>query len=171
MSTLIEDLLTFSRVARTEPKRQPVDLTGTLQDVMSDLETRIADTEASVHIGKLPTVMADPTHMRQLFQNLIGNAVKFHRPTVAPEVTVRSRTKRGGFEITVADNGIGFEEKYLDRIFSVFQRLHERSNYEGTGIGLAVCRKIVERYGGTITAESTKGVGSTFIIWLPGKTK
>lgn len=171
MSTLIEDLLTFSRVARTEPRRQPVDLGLTLQYVTSDLETRIADTKAKVTVGKLPVVTADPTHMRQLFQNLIGNAVKFHRPEVPPQVTVRSKAKRGGFEITIADNGIGFDEKYLDRIFSVFQRLHERSNYEGTGIGLAVCRKIVERYGGTITAESTKGTGSTFIVWLPGKTK
>jgi PAS domain S-box-containing protein len=171
MSTLIEDLLTFSRVARTQPRRQSVDLPVTLQDVTSDLETRIADTGAKVRVGRLPVVTADPTHMRQLFQNLIGNAVKFHRPDVAPEVFVRSRAKQGGYEITVADNGIGFDEKYLDRIFSVFQRLHERSNYEGTGIGLAVCRKIVERYGGTITAESTKGVGSKFIIWLPRKTK
>lgn len=171
MSTLIDDLLTFSRVARTEPRRQPVDLAMTLQDVMSDLETRIADTKAMVKVGKLPTVMADPTHMRQLFQNLIGNAIKFHRPGTPPVVTIRSKTKRGGYEMTVADNGIGFDEKYLDRIFSVFQRLHERANYEGTGIGLAVCRKIVERYGGTITAESTKGTGSKFIIWLPAKRK
>jgi PAS domain S-box-containing protein len=171
MSTLIEDLLTFSRVARTEPRRQSVDLAATLHDVVSDLETRITDTGAKVSIGKLPAVMADPTHMRQLFQNIIGNAIKFHRPGVGPEVSVRSKSKRGGFEISIADNGIGFDEKYLDRIFSVFQRLHERSDYEGTGIGLAVCRKIVERYGGTITAESTKGAGSKFIIWLPGKSK
>lgn len=171
MSTLIDDLLTFSRVARTEPRRQPVDLAMTLQDVTSDLETRIADTKATVKVGKMPTVMADPTHMRQLFQNLIGNAIKFHRPGTPPVVTIHSKVKRGGYEMTVTDNGIGFDEKYLDRIFSVFQRLHERANYEGTGIGLAVCRKIVERYGGTITAESTKGAGSKFIIWLPAKRK
>lgn len=169
MSTLIADLLAFSRVTRMQQRLVPVDLSKVIKEVSSDLESRINDTNAEIKIGKLPTVNADPTHMRQLFQNLIGNAVKFHQPNVPPVVTVRSRAKRGGYEITVADNGIGFDEKYLDRIFAVFQRLHERSSYEGTGIGLAVCRKIVERYGGTITAESTKNVGSTFIIWLPAK--
>lgn len=169
MSTLIEDLLAFSRVTRTTQRKQTVDLARTLQDVMSDLETRIADTSAKVKVGKLPVVEADPTHMRQLFQNLVGNALKFGKPGVSPEVRVSSKVKSGGYEITVADNGIGFDEKYLDRIFAVFQRLHERSSYEGTGIGLAVCRKIVEKYGGTITASSVKNQGATFIIWLPAK--
>lgn len=169
MSTLIADLLAFSRVTRTQHRRQPVDLARVLSDVTSDLEARINDTQARVSIGKLPVVTADPTHMRQLFQNLVGNALKFHRPDIPPVVMVRSKAKKGGYEIRVSDNGIGFDEKYLDRIFAVFQRLHERSNYEGTGIGLAVCRKIVERYGGTITAESVKNKGSTFIIWLPTK--
>ncbi|MES2876003.1 MAG: PAS domain-containing protein [Patescibacteria group bacterium] len=169
MSVLIEDLLAFSRVTRTQHRGQLVDLSDTLVDVISDLESRIDDTKAEIRVGKLPTVVADPTHMRQLFQNLVGNAVKFHRPGVPPLVSIKSSAKRGGCEITVSDNGIGFDEKYLDRIFAVFQRLHERSNYEGTGIGLAVCRKIVERYDGTITAASTKGKGSTFIIWLPIK--
>jgi signal transduction histidine kinase len=169
MSTLIEDLLTFSRVTRKERGNQDVDLNGTLRDVMSDLEARTEDTGAKVSIGKLPTISADPTHMRQLFQNLIGNAVKFHKPDTIPVVTVRSRVKHGGFEISIKDNGVGFDEKYLDRIFAVFQRLHERSSYEGTGIGLAVCRKIVERYDGTITATSSKGEGSTFVVWLPSK--
>lgn len=169
MSTLIEDLLTFSRVARRPASRRNVDLKDTLQDVMSDLEARINDTGATVKAGKLPIVSADPTHMRQLFQNLVGNAVKFHRADVPPVITVRSRAKKGGHEITVTDNGVGFDEKYLDRIFAVFQRLHERSSYDGTGIGLAVCRKIVERYDGTITATSKKGSGSTFIVWLPAR--
>lgn len=169
MSTLIADLLAFSRVTRTVRRNQPVDLAEVVGEVSSDLETRITETGAKVTVGKLPVVMADPTHMRQLFQNLVGNAIKFHRPDVSPVVTVRSKVKGGGYEITVTDNGIGFDEKYLDRIFAVFQRLHERSTYEGTGIGLAVCRKIVERYGGTITAESKKDKGSAFIIWLPKK--
>ncbi len=169
MSTLIADLLAFSRVTRTEQRKQSVDLTDVLSDISSDLETRITETGAKLKIGKLPVVTADPTHMRQLFQNLVGNAIKFHRPDISPVVTVTSKVKRGGYEIQVSDNGIGFDEKYLDRIFAVFQRLHERSSYEGTGIGLAVCRKIVERYGGTITAKSTKNKGSTFIIWLPKK--
>ena len=169
MSTLIADLLAFSRVTRTEQRKQSVDLTDVLSDISSDLETRITETGAKLKIGKLPVVTADPTHMRQLFQNLVGNAIKFHRPDISPVVTVTSKVKRGGYEIQVSDNGIGFDEKYLDRIFAVFQRLHERSSYEGTGIGLAVCRKIVERYGGTITAKRTKNKGSTFIIWLPKK--
>ncbi|MBC7512207.1 PAS domain-containing protein [Candidatus Saccharibacteria bacterium] len=169
MSTLIEDLLAFSRVTRTQHQPASVDLSSVLADVLSDLESRIHDTGATITVGKMPTVTADPTHMRQLFQNLIGNAVKFQQPGLQPSVAVSSKNMKGGHQITVADNGIGFDEKYLDRIFAVFQRLHERSRYEGTGIGLAVCRKIVEQYGGTITAESTKGKGSKFIIWLPAK--
>lgn len=169
MSTLIADLLAFSRVTRTVQRKQHVDLSKTLQDITSDLETRINDTSATLSVGQMPTVFADPTHMRQLFQNLVGNAIKFHQPGVAPIVSVQSKAKEGGYEITVTDNGIGFDEKYLDRIFAVFQRLHERSSYEGTGIGLAVCRKIVERYDGTITARSTKNKGSSFILWLPAK--
>lgn len=171
MSTLIEDLLTFSRVGRRGTSLRTVSLTDVLTDVVSDLEARISETNATVKVGKLPSVKADPTHMRQLFQNLVGNAVKFHRPDVPPVVSVESKIKHGGYEIRVTDNGIGFDERYLDRIFAVFQRLNERSSYEGTGIGLAVCRKIVERYGGTITAESTKNQGSIFIIWLPVTTK
>jgi len=171
MSTLIEDLLTFSRVTRRERGKQDVDLNDTLKDVVSDLEARIGDTNASVVVGRLPVVSSDPTHMRQLFQNLVGNALKFNRPGTPPKVTVEARVVNGGHEITVSDNGIGFDEKYVDRIFAVFQRLHERSSYEGTGIGLAVCRKIAERYDGTITAASTKGKGSTFTVWLPKKGK
>lgn len=170
MSTLIEDLLTFSRVSRKRSPSRIVDLNKVLDDVRSDLETRITDTGATIKTGKMPLVSADPTHMRQLFQNIIGNAMKFHKAGLPPVVTITSKAKNDGYEICVSDNGIGFEEKYLDRIFAVFQRLHERSKYEGTGIGLAVCRKIVERYGGTITAKSTKDHGSTFIVWLP-KTK
>lgn len=169
MSNLIEDLLTFSRVGRHRDHNTMVDMANVVNDVIGDLDARITETGAKVVIGSLPTIRADRIQMHQLFQNLIGNAVKFHRPGVSPVVKISSRVKGGGYEIRVKDNGIGFDEKYLDRIFSVFQRLHERSNYEGTGIGLAVCRKIVEGCGGTITAESTKDKGSTFIIWLPNK--
>lgn len=169
MSVLIEDLLTFSRVSSRQSPPKDVDLGEVVQGVLNDLETRIEETHATVTIAKLPTICADPTQMRQLFQNLIGNALKFHKTDIPPVVTVTSRKKRGGYEIKVSDNGIGFDEKYLERIFSVFQRLNTRSAYEGTGIGLAVCRKIIERYNGTITAESRKGDGSTFIIWLPLK--
>lgn len=168
MSTLIQDLLAFSRVTtKTNPKIK-VDLKDTVADVLLDLETRMEEVGGTVIVGELPTVTADPTHMRQLFQNLIGNALKFHKPGVTPTVEVSSKVVGSDYEIRVKDNGIGFDEQYLDKIFSVFQRLHGRDSYEGTGIGLAVCRKIVERYGGTITATSQKHKGSTFIIRLPG---
>jgi PAS domain S-box-containing protein len=167
MSTLIQDLLAFSRVSTQPNTRADVDLNSVIADVVSDLEMRVADTKATVKIGKMPHVIADPTHMRQLFQNLIGNALKFHRPDVLPVVEVSATTTKQHYEIRVKDNGIGFDVKYLDRIFAVFQRLHGREAYEGTGIGLAVCRKIVERYNGTITAESQKNSGSVFIVRLP----
>lgn len=170
MSTLIEDLLAFSRVATKNRPHVSVDLKTVVKEVVGDLEDRINRTEGKVKVQALPVVLADPTHMRQLFQNLIGNALKFHQEGVPPIVKVYAKRPKASepfHTIYVQDNGIGFEEKYLDRIFSVFQRLHERDKYEGTGIGLAVCRKIIERYGGTITAESKKGQGSTFIITLP----
>ena len=174
MSRLIEDLLVFSRVTTRPPMPRKVDLNATAEDVLSDLENRITRTSGTVDIGPLPVVLADPTHMHQLFQNLIGNGLKFHRENVPPVVTVRSRSLPdlpGVAEITVEDNGIGFDKKYADRIFGVFQRLHGRGTYEGTGIGLAVCRKIVERYGGTITAEGKPGKGSKFIVRLRIVTK
>ena len=175
MSILIEDLLAFSRVTTKARESVPVELTTVAQEVLGDLETRVNDTHGTVTIAPLPTVMADPTHMRQLFQNLIGNALKFHKPDAPAKVTVTTSvitTPHGPMnELRIEDNGIGFDEKYTDRIFSVFQRLHGRDNYEGTGIGLAVCRKIVERYGGKITAVSKQGVGSTFIVTLPVTTE
>jgi signal transduction histidine kinase len=120
----------------------------------------------------LPEVMGDPVQLTQLFQNLIGNALKFQRPGVPPVVNITSEflTASQGerqCRIAVADNGIGFEETYLDRIFQLFQRLHGRNEFEGTGIGLAICRKVVERHRGTVTARSKPGEGSTFIITLP----
>ena len=190
MNTLIQDLLTFSRVTTKAQPFMPVDLTGVAREVISDLETRIKQTGGQVEIGQLPEIEADPLQMRQLLQNLIANALKFHRPDAAPVVKLDSYRLTSGhgnnnhnghdgqarvqldesnhfYQITVADNGIGFEEKYLDRIFTPFQRLHTRGEYEGTGMGLAVCRKIVERHGGTITAKSQPGVGTTFLITLP----
>lgn len=173
MSTLIEDLLAFSRVTTQAKELEKIDLTEVVTGVLEDLETRIDETKGTVTINKLPIIQADPLQMRQLFQNLIGNALKFHRPDTPPDVTINTQMiEQEGVkfcEIRVSDNGVGFDEKYLDRIFSVFQRLHDRNSYEGTGIGLAVCRKIVERHKGTITATSTPGVGSTFIITIPIK--
>jgi PAS domain S-box-containing protein len=202
MRVLIHDLLSFSRVTTKAQPFVPTDLSLIAAEVVSDLEARIEETGGMVEVGALPTLPADPTQMRQLLQNLIGNALKFHREGVPPVVRVGCRAsgrvhgdgqdrqdKRGEpfpfdhpvhpvhpcefartsdtLELTVSDNGIGFEEKYLDRIFAPFQRLHGRGEYEGTGIGLAICRKIVERHGGSITARSTPGGGAEFIITLP----
>ena len=170
MSVLIEDLLAFSRVSTKQSANDMVDLNSIAHDVIGDLEAQIERTGGTVTIEGLPSIKADGTHMRQLFQNLIGNALKFHREGVPPVVKVYmcAEDKANGLQtICIEDNGIGFDEKYLDRIFSVFQRLHSRDSYEGTGIGLAVVRKIAERYGGTITASSKKGVGSTFKVTFP----
>jgi signal transduction histidine kinase len=148
--------------------------------VLSDLEVRVTQTEATVDVGPLPTIDADVSQMRQLFQNLLVNALKFHKPGVPPVVRVTSEAAspqppvagdqappRPRCRILIEDNGIGFEERYLDRIFEMFQRLHGRGEYEGTGVGLAICRKIVEKHGGTIAANSQPGRGSTFIVTLP----
>ncbi len=176
MTVLISDLLEFSRVSSQGKPLIPVDLNDVIVGVVSDLEARLIQTGGRVEITELPTVASDQVQMRQLLQNLISNALKFHRKGVAPVVRVSAeiddspdgRPHTGGTcRISVADNGIGFDEKYLDRVFTIFQRLHGRGVYEGTGIGLAVCRRIVERHGGTITARSQLGVGSTFIVTLP----
>ena len=174
MQALICDLLAFSRVTTKAQPFAPIDLAQIVRDVLSDLETTIEQTGGKVAVGPLPQLDADAMQMRQLFQNLFGNALKFHKPGVAPLVKLYAETDdatdaRGTLRLIVEDNGIGFDEKYLDRIFNVFQRLHGRGTYEGTGIGLAVCRKIAERHGGSITARSTPGVGSTFVVTLPLK--
>jgi len=168
MQKMINDLLTYSRVAtKVQPPTQ-VDLEEIVSDVLSDLEVRIEQTGGRVEVGPLPTLYADPTHMRQLFQNLIGNALKFHAPGVAPLVQIDIATESdGNLCITVRDNGIGFEQDYADRIFQPFQRLHGRDTYEGNGIGLAICRKIVEQRGGQIYAESSPGKGTCFTIIFP----
>lgn len=178
MRRLIDDLLNYSRVTTTARPFQRVDLSELAREVVGDLEERIEQAGATVDVGELPEIDADPSQMRQLFQNLMVNAVKFQRPDVPPVVEIRGepileRLPGSGDEpvpacrITVRDNGIGFDEKYLDRIFQVFQRLHGREEYEGTGVGLAICRKIVERHGGTITARSRVGEGTTFVVTLP----
>jgi len=167
MSTLIHDLLALSRVATKMQPFRPVDLTQLAQEVISDLEIRIEEVGGKVELGVLPSIDADPLQIRQLLQNLIGNALKFQCPGVPPVVKVWGLCTPQGCQLIVADNGIGFDEKYKERIFNVFERLHGRSEYQGTGVGLAICRKIVERHGGTIVAESTPGQGSTFTITLP----
>ncbi|MFL6260494.1 MAG: sensor histidine kinase [Thermoanaerobaculia bacterium] len=171
MHVLINDLLTFSRVTSRGQPFVPADLGQIAREVLSDLEVRVEQTGGRVEIGELPTIDADPLQMRQLLQNLIGNALKFHRGGEPPHVTVSGSVARDGgpprARIVVADDGIGFDMKYLDRIFTPFQRLHGRAEYEGTGMGLAVCRRIVERHGGTLTAESAPGQGARFLVTLP----
>src|SRR5579883_751419 len=173
MRVLIDDLLTFSRVTTRALPFSPVDLATIMRDVLDDLEPRLKSTHGTIEVGELPTVEADPRQMYQMFQNLLSNALKFHRPGIPPivKVTVSNQTNTETGEayylIQIEDNGIGFEEKYLDRIFTVFQRLHGKDEYEGTGIGLAVVRKIVERHGGTVTARSSVGQGATFLVTLP----
>lgn len=172
MRRLIDDLLTFSRAIRNSEPFQLVDLTVVIREVLVDLEVRIERTGARVGVGDLPMIDADPMQMRQLFQNLIGNALKFQPEGNKPVVEIRGRnvTAPSGktfAEITIQDNGIGFDEKYVDRMFAVFQRLHGRTEYEGTGVGLAVCRRITDRHGGTIIARSTPGQGATFTLTLP----
>jgi PAS domain S-box-containing protein len=173
MHALINDLLSFSRVATQARPFESVDLLRVAREVLSDLEERINGTGAIVELERLPVVEADPTQMRQLLQNLIGNSLKFHKPGEAPVVRIwgelinSHQYPEGAGQFVVKDNGIGFDEKYLDRIFTVFQRLHSRTEYEGTGVGLAICRKIVNRHGGEITAVSAPGEGAAFQVTLP----
>ena len=182
MRDLIDDLLTLSRVSSQGNPIVPVDLAVIAAQVISDLEVAVEQSEGRIEVGELPTIDADATQMRQLLQNLISNALKFHKPDEPVVVKVNSRTINdysidgaGGasvakmVELTVEDTGIGFDETYSDRIFKVFQRLHGKDQYSGTGLGLAVCRKIAERHNGTITAKSKPGQGAKFIATLPSK--
>lgn len=171
MSLLIQDLLAYSRVAtRAEPFRA-TDLNHVMHGVLDDLEVRMRETGARIEVGELPVIDADDTQMRQLLQNVVGNALKYCQPGQAPEVEVLAEYfDRGGepwSRIRVRDHGIGFEPQYAEKIFGVFDRLHTREQYEGTGIGLAVCRRIVERHGGSIRAEGAPGEGALFSIELP----
>ncbi len=175
MQNLINDLLAFSRVTSKAKPFEKTDLNYVLKGVLSDLEIAIEKANAKIEImTQLPTIDADPTQMRQVFQNLISNAIKFRQEDVAPVIRIFNRmvesTNKGEegkklLEISIEDNGIGFDEKYTDRIFNIFQRL-EGQKYEGSGIGLAICKKIAVRHGGNITAKSEIGKGSTFIINL-----
>ena len=176
MQNLINDLLGFSRVTTKAKPFVKVKLDDILSEVISDLEVTIEKTNAQIIRSPLPEIEAEPTQMRQLFQNLLSNAIKFRKENESPIINIYAKnlqrqahlTATPGDEVTeiyVEDNGIGFDEKYLDRIFNIFQRL-EGQKYEGSGIGLAVCRKIAIRHGGDITAQSQPGIGTRFIITL-----
>jgi signal transduction histidine kinase len=180
MQTLINDLLTFSRVTTAPRPFVAVDLAAVARTIVSDLEVSIQRVNGTVQIDQLPTIEADSAQMGQLLQNLISNALKFHRDGVPPRVKVwgtcpQGREPNAGLNgndspqcsIWVEDNGIGFDEQYLVQIFQPFLRLVGRDQYEGTGMGLAICKKIVERHGGNITARSTPGQGTAFTVTLP----
>jgi light-regulated signal transduction histidine kinase (bacteriophytochrome) len=180
MQSLIQDLLAYSRLATRPEENRPVDLQAVVAEVLYDLEARVQATGAAVTVDELPTLSASPFQMRQLFQNLIANALKFQKPGTAPQVRItaeragatdpaRKRTNAKAWTIRVSDNGIGVDERYAEKIFAPFQRLHGRTEYEGTGMGLAICRRIVERHGGTINVESKPGEGTTFVITLPAR--
>ncbi len=180
MRCLINDLLTYSRVTTKARPFAPVDLGRVAREVMSDLQVAIEQAGAHIELGDLPVIQADATQMRQLLQNLLSNALKFRCEERASEVRIGGRLyapdrpEEGAAtprlcEITIADNGIGFRQDHAARIFGIFQRLHGRGEYPGTGIGLATCRKIVERHGGTIAASGRPGEGASFVCTLPVK--
>ncbi|MCE5336878.1 MAG: PAS domain S-box protein [Desulfobacteraceae bacterium] len=178
MSEMIRGLLDFARVGSRSNLFVATDLTRLVREVMSDIELFAEKSQARIELGELPTLEADPIQMRQLFQNILLNSLRFHgaEPVikiyaypVAGNLEGEGSPDTKAYQICIEDNGIGFDEQYLDRIFSLFQRLHGAGVYEGTGMGLSICRRIVERHGGQITARSSPGRGATFIVTLPEK--
>ncbi|MDO6637704.1 CHASE3 domain-containing protein [Pseudoalteromonas carrageenovora] len=177
MSNLINDLLEFSRVTTRGKDFDDTDLNDVVADILSDLEIAINESNAQVNVDKLPVIQADKSQMQQLFLNLLSNAVKFRKVGTTPRIDITYEDVNEFSEelnvdaqwqvVTIKDNGIGFSQEYADKIFVPFQRLHGRSEYKGTGIGLSVCRRIVERHGGVIHAQSIEGEGATFTIKLP----
>ena len=167
MQSLIQDLLQFSRLETRALPLMPTDAAEAVADALRLLEAALREAGGTVDVGDLPMVLADRQQLEQVFANLIGNAIKYRRPDVPLEVGISAERMNGMVEFAVQDNGIGIEAEYFDRIFVMFQRLHTNDEYAGTGIGLAVVKKIVERHGGTIRVESTPGAGSTFFFTLP----
>ncbi|AKD57157.1 sensor histidine kinase [Spirosoma radiotolerans] len=182
MSNLIRDLLTYSRISTQRDTSRLVSLTTIVKVAVQNVSPLIHETGAAIQLSDLPELAGDASQLEQLFQNLLSNALKFRTPGVAPQIQILSsrvlahdlpkefrphRAVSGYYRIDVVDNGIGFEEKYLDRIFQVFQRLHTRNEYAGTGIGLAICEKVVANHGGWLTAQSQPGHGATFRVYLP----
>lgn len=168
MRKLINDLLEYSRVSRSSRIIRNIDLKTIVGSVLSDLDLYIKETHAKIHMEELPKIDADPLLMQQLFQNLIMNAIHYRHPSRKPVISISAEEpKNEKITLLVQDNGIGFDEQYADKIFRIFERLYSKQEKSGTGIGLAICRKIVEHHHGTITAKSKKDYGSTFYITLP----
>jgi light-regulated signal transduction histidine kinase (bacteriophytochrome) len=168
MRALIDDLLAYSRVSWVAEEAVPVDLHAVVTDAVRDLGTVIADTGALVTVGPMPSVLGNAGQLGQLVANLLGNALKFRTEGTVPRVAVTARATGAQVTLTVADNGIGIDEKHRERIFVMFKRLHGRAAYEGNGIGLALCKRIAELHGGTVWAEEAPGGGSAFHVTLVG---
>ena len=180
MENLIKDVLQFSRLATISQNFEPVDLNVVLTETLADFDLTIEQKNAKIYITNLPVVAAIPLQMSQLFGNLISNALKYNRPNTAPEITISAspmsetelmlhvlNLELEYTKIEVRDNGIGFTQQYAEQIFNIFQRLHGNDEFSGTGIGLAMCRKIMQNHNGEITATSQEGVGTTFTIIIP----
>jgi light-regulated signal transduction histidine kinase (bacteriophytochrome) len=166
MKTLINDLLVLSRLETKQRDAVPVDLNRVINVVKEDLSLKIIDSNAEIKHPELPVVYGDEGRMRRLFQNFIGNSIKFRRPDVDPKIEIEWSDVGEKYQFKIKDNGIGIKEEYFERIFTIFQRLHTREEYEGTGIGLAICKKIVDKHDSTIRVESEYGKGSSFIFEL-----
>ena len=181
MQLLIKNLLAFSRSSTNNDSYQETNLNALVEGVLTDLEIQIEQKKAIVNVGKLPSLYIIPGQFRQLFQNLIINSLKVSRDEVAPEINIFSEKVKGMYladvpnvvidqdyhRIYIKDNGIGFDQQYADQIFTIFKRLHSFDEYEGTGIGLSICKKIVEQYNGSISAQSNVNEGATFVVTLP----
>jgi light-regulated signal transduction histidine kinase (bacteriophytochrome) len=184
MQQLVNDLLKFSKHTNDIFGFEKTDLNDIMSEVLSDIELHVHKKSAKISVNKLPVIWAIPSQIRQLFQNLISNSIKFTREGTVPEVMITSEKIQGAaiegvnrqlanqtfYKICIKDNGIGFDPKYAEDIFVVFKRLHSYHEFEGTGIGLSICKKIVDKHNGYITAESTPDKGSTFVITLPEKS-
>jgi signal transduction histidine kinase len=171
MTMMIDNLLLYSRVEQQHNTQTEVDLTAVAHKAITDLEPLLKETQGSVQVETLPTIQADIMQMQRLFQNLITNALKYFRDGVPPVIHITAQEREQDFQIRVQDNGVGIAEKDSERIFKIFERLHGRNEGGGAGLGLAICRKIVQHHGGTITVESTVGAGSTFILSFPHAIK
>ncbi len=169
MRVLIYDLLDFSRITTKAMPFEPTDLTSLIKEVVDDFEDQIQKSKGKIILGNFPTLNVDRAQMHRVFQNLTSNSFKYAKETIPPVIEFDSsfNDTTGNWEISVKDNGIGFEEKYLDRIFKPFERLHNQQEYQGTGIGLAICEKIMHHHGGEISASSQPGKGATFMVSLP----
>ncbi len=167
MQTLINDLLNYSRVATKKKEIELIDIEEVFNSVLNNLNTAIYENDAEITHENLPKIMAEPGQMIQLFQNLIGNAIKFRKPEIPPKIHIKAHKDKNEYIFSVADNGIGMEPQYAERIFTIFQRLHTKEEYEGTGIGLAISKRVIELHGGQIWVESELGKGSTFYFTIP----